>query len=95
MIGRSVRKNVDLILQNQGVQASQYDDIDILVDACARRLLAVVQKEVFEIRTNPTRFSSNRPMGWEVLDWLRDNHLSSYAPICSHHDLDSLFQVLI
>ena len=41
-------------------------------------------------RTHPERFANNRPMGMEVLDWLREQQLSSYVPIFLHHGIDTL-----
>ena len=40
--------------------------------------------------THPERFATNRPMGKEVLDWLREQQLSSYVPIFCHHGIDTL-----
>jgi hypothetical protein len=93
MQARSVRQHVDLILKNQGVQASTYANQDELVLESARRCLMVIKKEVFNIRTNPKRFANNRPHGQEVVDWLRGELLSAYIPIFLHHGLDTLLSV--
>ena len=37
--------------------------------------------------------TNNRPAGQEVLDWLRENQRSSYAPLFVHYCLDSLLAV--
>ena len=35
-------------------------------------------------------FTNNRPGGQEVLEWLSENKLSSYAPLFLHYGIDSL-----
>ena len=84
MQGRSVRQHVDLILKNEGVEASIFVNQDELVLESARRCLMVIKREIFNIRTHTMYFTNNRPQGQEVLDWLRENHLSSYAPLFLH-----------
>jgi hypothetical protein len=93
MQGRSVRQHVDLILKNEGVEASIFVNQDALVLESARRCLMVIKREIFNIRTHPFRFANNRPGGQEVLDWLRENQLSCYAPLFLHYGLDALFSV--
>jgi hypothetical protein len=93
MQGRSVRQHVDLILKNEGVEASIFVNQDALVLESARRCLIVIKREIFNIRTHPLRFANNRPGGQEVLDWLSENQLSCYAPLFLHYGLDSLFSV--
>jgi len=93
MQGRSVRQHVDLILKNVGVEASIFVNQDALVLESARRCLIMIKREIFNIRTHPLRFANNRPGGQEVLDWLRENQLSCYAPLFLHYGLDSLFSV--
>ena len=44
----------------------------------------------FWTTTHPQRFATNRPTGKEVLDWLREQQLSSYVPIFCHHGIDTL-----
>jgi hypothetical protein len=93
MQGRSVRQYVDLILKNEGVEASIFVNQDALVLESARRCLIVIKREIFNIRTHPLRFANNRAGGQEVLDWLCENKLSCYAPLFLHYGLDSLFSV--
>jgi hypothetical protein len=95
MQARSVRQHVDLILKNQGVQASTYANQDELVLEGARRCLMVIKREIFKVRTNPKRFANNRPMGQEVVQWLGEKRLSSYIPIFLHHGLDTLLDVSV
>ena len=64
-----------------------------MVLECARLCLMVVKREVFNIRTNRSRFANNRPMGQEVVEWLCEKRISSYVPIFLHHGLDSLLSV--
>ena len=52
------------------------------LDGCVRCLLS-----------HPMHFTNNRPQGQEVLDWLRENQLSSYAQLFLHYGLDSLLLV--
>ena len=93
MQARSVRQHVDLILKNEGVEASIFVNQDELVLESARRCLMVIKRELFNYRTHQMCFTNNRPAGQEVLDWLRENQLSSYAPLFVHYCLDSLFSV--
>ena len=53
----------------------------------------VIKRELFNNRTHQMRFTNNRPAGQEVLDWLHENQLSSYAPLFVHYCLDSLLAV--
>ena len=66
---------------------------DELVLESARRCLMVIKRELFNYRTHQMCFTNNRPAGQEVLDWLRENQLSSYAPLFVHYCLDSLLSV--
>jgi hypothetical protein len=93
MQARSVRQHVDLILKNQGVQASTYANQDELVLEGARRILMVIRKAIFDVRMDPKRFANNRPHGQEVVDWLGEKRLSSYIPVFLHHGLDTLLAV--
>ena len=93
MKARSVRKNVDLILKNQGIQASTYANQDELVLGSVRRCLAVIKREIFNTRTDPKRFAKNRPNGQEVVEWLGEKQLSSYVPVFLHNGLDTLLDV--
>jgi hypothetical protein len=93
MRARSVREHVDLILKNEGVEASMFVGQDELVLESARRCLMVIKREIFNIRTHTMYFTNNRPQGQEVLDWLRENQLMSYAPLFVHYGLDNLFFV--
>jgi hypothetical protein len=93
MQSRSVRQHVDLILKNQGVQASTYANQDELVLESARGCLMLIKRELFNYRTHQMCFTNNRPAGQEVLDWLRENQLSCYAPLFLHYGLDALFSV--
>ncbi len=93
MQARSVRQHVDLILKNEGVEASIFVNQDELVLESARRCLMVIKRELFNYRTHQMCFTNNRPAGQEVLDWLRENQLSSYAPLFVHYCLDSLLSV--
>jgi hypothetical protein len=90
MQARSVRQHVDLILKNEGVEASMFVNQDELVLDSARRCLMVIKREIFNIRTHPMHFTNNRPGGQEVLEWLSENKLSSYAPLFLHYGIDSL-----
>jgi len=94
MQARSVRQHVDRMLANEGVEASTFANQDELVVESARRCLMVIKREIFKIRTHPRRFANNRPGGQEVLDWLREKQLSSYAPIFLHYGLDNLPYVM-
>jgi hypothetical protein len=93
MQARSVRQHVDLILKNEGVEASIFGNQDELVLESARRCLMVIKREIFKVRTNPKRFANNRPNGQEVVDWLGEKGLSSYIPVFLYHGLDTLFLV--
>jgi hypothetical protein len=95
MKARSVRQHVDLILKNQGVQASTYANQDELVRESARICLMVIKGGIWNItfKTQPARFAKNRPNGQEVIDWLREKQLSFYLPIFLHYALDSLMLV--
>jgi hypothetical protein len=90
MQARSVRQHVDLILKNKGVEASMFVNQDELVLESALRCLMVIKREIFNIRTHPMHFTNNRPGGQEVLEWLSENKLSSYAPLFLHYRIDSL-----
>jgi hypothetical protein len=93
MQARSVRRHVDLILKNQGIQASTYANQDELVLESARRCLTVIKREIFNTRTDPKRFAKNRPNGQEVVEWLGEKHLSSYIPVFLLNGLDTLLDV--
>jgi hypothetical protein len=93
MQARSVRQHVDLVLKNQGVQASSYASQKDLVRESAHRCLMVIDREILEIRMLPAFFVSNRPGGQEVLDWLRERQLGSYLPIFVRNGLYTLLQV--
>jgi len=93
MQARSVRQHVDLVLKNQGVQASSYASQKDLVRESAHRCLMVIDREILEIRMLPAFFVSNRPAGQEVLDWLRERQLGSYLPIFVRNGLHTLLQV--
>ncbi len=96
---RSVRKTVELILRNQGMQASEVNSNlapfgsgpgVAFIQTCAIKVLRTVQQELRAMRTDPEQFRNTRPMADEVLDFLRQNCLSSYAMVLANHDIDTL-----
>jgi hypothetical protein len=93
MQARSVRQHVDLILKNQGLQASTYANQDELVRESARICLMVIKRGIWNISMHPARFAKNRPNGQEVMDWLRQKQLSFYLPIFLHYELSTLLLV--
>ncbi len=99
---RSVKKTVELILRNQGMQASEVNASlapfgsgpgVAFIQTCAVKVLRTVQQELRAMRTDPEQFRNTRPMADEVLDFLRQNCLSSYAMVLANHEIDTLAMV--
>jgi len=49
-----------------------------------------VLQEMRRLRSDPKYFEQGRPMGSEVLEWLQEENLRSYAPLFVYYRLDSL-----
>jgi hypothetical protein len=99
---RSIKKTVELILRNQGVQASEFNATlapfasgfgVTFTQECAAKVLRTVQQELRAMRTDPEQFSTTRPMAHEVLEFLRQNCISSFAMVLANHDIDTLAMV--
>jgi len=93
VLGLSVKQVVQRVLRNQGLQASEWGDVDAFVTQCATRVLETVLQEMRRLRSDPHKFEQGRPMGLEVLDWLQEENLRTYAPLFIYHRLDSLVYV--
>ncbi|KAJ1479745.1 hypothetical protein T484DRAFT_2022949, partial [Baffinella frigidus] len=87
---RVLKTVVDSVLRNQGVQASAFGDVEGVATECAMRVLKTVLQEMRRLRSDPKYFEQGRPMGSEVLEWLQEENLRSYAPLFVYHRLDSL-----
>eukprot|EP00290_Baffinella_frigidus_P041768 CAMPEP_0180287810 /NCGR_PEP_ID=MMETSP0988-20121125/13621_1 /TAXON_ID=697907 /ORGANISM="non described non described, Strain CCMP2293" /LENGTH=842 /DNA_ID=CAMNT_0022262261 /DNA_START=659 /DNA_END=3183 /DNA_ORIENTATION=+ len=83
----SVKQVVDSVLRNQGVYASASGDVE---SECAAKVLTTVLQEMRRLRSDPKYFERGRPMASEVLEWLQEENLRSYAPLFVYHRLDSL-----
>ncbi len=99
MKGWSVKRTVELILRNQGMQASEVNAGSApfgsgpgaaFIQLCAIKVLRTVQQELRMMRTDPEQFRNTRPMADEVLEFLSRNCLSSYAVVLANHDVDTL-----
>jgi len=86
----SVKQVLEQVLRNQGVQASEWGDVERVATECATRVLKTVLHAIKRVWQDPTYFEQGRPMGSEVLSWLKEANLQSYAPLFIHHNLDSL-----
>ncbi|KAJ1473644.1 hypothetical protein T484DRAFT_1835300, partial [Baffinella frigidus] len=86
----SVKQVVDSVLRNQGVQAAAFGGVEGVVTECATRVLKTVLQEMRRLLSDPKYFEQGRPMGSEVLEWLQEENLRSYAPLFVYHRLDSL-----
>ncbi|KAJ1474812.1 hypothetical protein T484DRAFT_1830917 [Baffinella frigidus] len=87
VMGQSVKQVVDEVLRNQGVQASEWGDVDGVQVECGTRVLRTVLQEIRRLRSDPKYFEVGTPMGSE------ESNLRSYAPLFVHHNLDSLEHV--
>ena len=64
-----------------------------VLSLCAKRILKSCQREIGVMSSNPTAFVSVRPMGQEVMEWLEENVIESYAPVLAMNGMDSLFAI--
>ncbi len=99
---RSVRRTVELILRHQGIHASEYKagyghfgpgPATAFVEACAIQVLRTLHVGLRVWKGDPEQFRNSRPMAHEVLEFLSDNGVSTFAAIFASHDLDTLAMV--
>jgi len=86
----SVKQVVEQVIRNQGVQASEWGDVTSVATEVGKRVLETVLQEIQRLWSDPKHFEQGRPMGSEVLAWLKESNLQSYVPLFIHHNLDSL-----
>lgn len=94
MESKTVRQIVNDVLAHQGVLVNHKvrEEAEAISDA-AKRVIKSCQREIRIISTSPEAFVSVRPMGQEVLEWLEENVLDTYAPILAANGLDNLFTI--
>ncbi|KAJ1495426.1 hypothetical protein T484DRAFT_1762734, partial [Baffinella frigidus] len=63
--------------------ASEWGGLEGVVTECGTRVLKTVLQEMRRLRSDPKYFEAGRPMGSEVLAWLQEENLRSYAPLFS------------
>lgn len=87
---RSVRKTVELILTQQGIQLADEGSLHKGLTAASCKILDAVMRE-YRGSKEPATFEFSKPQGREVLDWLRSRSLWMYASLFAEHSIDSLF----
>jgi hypothetical protein len=92
MESKTVRQIVNQVLAHQGILVKVGDEAEAISDA-AKRVLKSCQREIRMMSSSPETFVSVRPMGQEVLEWLEENVLDTYAPILAANGLDNLFTI--
>lgn len=92
MMSRTVRQNVQIVLQFQGIHIEDGgNQLSRSLTPVASRCLEAVVREIEKEQSR--RFQWTRPQAREVLEWLRDRSLGAYAPIFAQHGLDSLYSI--
>ena len=81
------------VLAHQGIKLNHLaDETDAITD-CAKQIIRACQRGISVIHSDPRTFVSIRPMGQEVMEWLQENVLETYAPVLAINGLDNLFAV--
>jgi len=95
MESKTVREIVNQVLAHQGIQLHNLnarEEVDAISEA-AKRVLKSCQREIRMMSSRPEVFVSVRPMGQEVVEWLKENVIDTYAPILAANGLDNLFTI--
>ena len=96
MESKTVREIVNQVLAHQGIQLHNLnarEEVDHAISEAAKRVLKSCQREIRMMSSSPEVFVSVRPMGQEVVEWLKENVIDTYAPILAANGLDNLFTI--
>jgi hypothetical protein len=95
MESKTVREIVNQVLAHQGIQFNNLNakEEEEAISEAAKRVLKSCQREIRMLSSSPDVFVSVRPMGQEVVEWLKENVLDTYAPILAANGLDNLFTI--